>query len=51
MYHKRPLTGTTLLKNTGGYDECSRRLTVVVEAGGLPGQPTNYPNVMIRPLI
>jgi hypothetical protein len=51
MYHESLLTKTMLLKNTGRYDEGSRGLTVVVEAGGLPGQPTNHPNVVVWTLI
>ena len=50
MDHKGLLTWTMLLKDTGRYDEGSRGLTVVVEAGGLPGQPADCPNVIVRTL-
>jgi hypothetical protein len=40
--------GTVLFKNPGRHDEGSSGLTVVVEAGGLPGHPTDRPNVIVR---
>ena len=43
------LIGTMFLKNAGRYDEGACGFTVVMEAGGLPGQPADHPDVVIRP--
>ena len=51
MDDNRLLIGTMFLKNAGGYDEGACGFTVVMEAGGLPGQPADRPNVVIRPVI
>src|ERR1700691_5335224 len=50
-YYKGLVARTMLLKTTDGYDEGSRRLTVVVKAGRLPCHPADHPNVMVRTLI
>ena len=47
----RRLTRTSLLKTTGHHYECSGRRPMIVEAGGLSGQPADDPQVMVRTVI
>jgi hypothetical protein len=40
-----------LFKDTGRYDEGSRRRAVVVEASGLSWQPSDHPNIVVRTMM
>lgn len=51
MYYKGLLARTMLLKKASRYDEGSRGLAMVVETGRMPGQPADYPNVVVCALI
>src|ERR1700761_6023872 len=51
MYYADALVSAMLLKNSGRYDKGPRRRAVVMEAGGLPGQPADHPYVMVGTVV
>ena len=51
VYDAALVASTMLLKNSGRYEEGSGGLTVIVKAGGLSGQPADYPDVVIGAVI
>src|ERR1700733_5416048 len=51
MYYAGQLTRTIFFENPCRYDQGSRGRTVVVKTGGLPGQPTDCPYVIVRAVI